>query len=1466
MALQHHADRLTPSPDGAKSPSTHSRSSSMLADAIKEAQRVRRGTGEATAERRKVNTPQQPSRQNSPTREPNPPSSLPDEAPAPQLASTAADRPPVGPRAIGNPVPAEFLRPITYPAPAHTGRPVNLNACRFPRRGRQANMNKIEGTAYEHLLPFDENQNTWLSVDVRAINIPSYTTTLDLWRTFSVFGNIESIDLYETNRLCNARIRFSPPPKEPLDRQDAKGPVTVIVYATGRLPPHRPRLVQEKANFSFTVPSPVRENVTYPETITIKGSQIDFGIMLQPQFMMIREQVKPPVGQTVTIALKLGRRRVLDVQFALAFKADESEQAHTKENCSDKYRLQIPLLELTKVVRVDDYSSSISLIMTLSNPPCFYRQLQDVSPSHNVQTRRWLAWDSWYRQTDVVFDPQDLKNDPISLRKPRAIIDLGRWTTYKLTFDRGFNPESKINMFLSALADYNVQIETVTKLPSAVTRKKLSVWDYIDQSNKPLESSASALSEMANIPPLPFPVRYQLEVCISQGVLNEYNMTKDFVDRLLAMEERQATELLEFIAYKEERIFNPMEIFDMRITKGSHTKAKIPSYCTYSRKATVTPTMVYYTTPNVETSNRVVREFSHMADRFLRVQFTDERNEGSVRASNKPTTDEVFTRIKRTMTNGITIGDRHFEFLAFGNSQFREQGAFFFCPTSSQSTDSIRRWMGNFQHIKVVAKHAARFGQCFSTTRAVTGTKVSVLELEEVIHGKYTFTDGVGKMSPFIAQIVQSDLKLPTDGPPSVIQFRLGGSKGVLAIDPSLRQRQVRIRKSQYKFKAIFNGLEVIRWSHFATAKLNRQLILILSDLGVEDKIFLQKQTDMLERLQRAMHDEQEAVSMMQKNVDPNGMTPVIAGMILSGFMTANDPFILSLLHLWRSWCIKYLKEKAHILIEKSAFLLGCTDETKTLKGHFDKLQTGPLQTLDMKQAALPEIFVQISHPTRQTETVIIEGLCLVGRNPSLHPGDLRVVNAVNVPKLHHLRDVVVFPQTGDRDLPSMCSGGDLDGDEFFVVWDPDLLPKEWNHAPMDYTALAPVEAIDGVTIDAITSFFIQYIKNDSLPIIAHAHMAQADFQPAGSKSQECLMLAQLHSTAVDYVKTGRPATMPRNLAPRRWPHFMEKRGKSPDQIYISRKILGQLYDQVEKIDFIPQYSAVFDERVLSLATPDPEQVQQATEIKVLYDSALRRILAQHSIKTEFEVWSTFVMSHSNTKKDYKFHEEMGELSGGLKDRFRSLCVDAAGGKHHSKIGPFVLAMYTATRNEFEAAKAEHRDKESPDGTVTPDRPMTPDSMPLISFAWLFPEALGKLVDGNFTIRQGPLPVPVPETHSPTTLTKSAPQARTVAEAVTSSGLVQEGNLLGLFEDHSPGSETSQSPASSPTSSSPDFDSLGGGEQMNINLPVPLRPQVSNPPRLCSADVEAPASGAAGPQIVSGEVHPALAALSMLDF
>ncbi|KAL8792591.1 MAG: hypothetical protein Q9195_004814 [Heterodermia aff. obscurata] len=219
----------------------------------------------------------------------------------------------------------------------------------------------------------------------------------------------------------------------------------------------------------------------------------------------------------------------------------------------------------------------------------------------------------------------------------------------------------------------------------------------------------------------------------------------------------------------------------------------------------------------------------------------------------------------------------------------------------------------------------------------------------------------------------------------------------------------------------------------------------------------------------------------------------------------------------------------------------------------------------------------------------------------------------------------------------------------------------------------------------------------------------------------------------------------------------MEKIHKPKEQIYESKKILGQLYNQVERIDFIPSFDKPFDPRVLYAYQLDPNIIQAAATLKFQYDAAMRRIMAQHEIKTEFEVWSTFVLQHSNAMKDYKFHEEIGRLSQALKDEFRAECYRTAGGKESKLIAPFVAAMYHVTNEEVQIALRECHQMVTVGGVDTPLRKMVTSSMPLMSFPWLFPNILGRIANGDFSVTSDD-----PIVHIQGDSQRSAPRHRTL--------------------------------------------------------------------------------------------------------
>lgn len=1084
--------------------------------------------------------------------------------------------------------------------------------------------------------------------------------------------------------------------------------------------------------------------------------------MVADKSMIAMRTLRSPNG--VRMMLNLVRKE-LDIQFSI-----------NMDNEMRKFCFLLPIALLSRIYKVTDSATGQpTLIIPFGSPPQFYMQrkedeyLEDGTQHTSFSKERfWNDWNTWFRATDIINNTikKKLQVSPLMNHKNTAVIDIGksylsflmniqlttsgRWTSYRLTFDATVMTGPKFKDFSDALADHGVVIEDLGEY-TAKEHAASPLWSLLQEEIsgthphlEPMPNSKGSVFDdlFAGQVHLSFPVRYQLEACLSNGYLKEHSITSDFLEKLVAMDPRRAVYILEKVVEKQHIYYDPVEIFSIRV-KGF--VKKVPSYCVFQRSVTITPTMMHVASPIMETSNRIIRKHAADSDRFIRVKFSDEKTQGQLRNMPNGRAEATFDRVRRAMKHGIVVAGRYYEFLAFGNSQFREHGAYFYAPTSSKSADDIRVSLGDFSHIKTVAKFGARLGQCFSTTRAMRDN-VRVMAIPDIIRNDYTFTDGVGKISLFLAQMAAQELGLAHafDDPPSLFQFRLGGCKGVLALDPKITGPEVHIRPSQLKFVAPHNGLEIIRSSSLATPFFNRQIIVVLSYLGVPDSTVIRKQQEMINDYENAMVDEGVALQKLRKHIDMNQTTLTMAGMVLDGFMKAKDPFLMSLLKVWRACTIKNLKEKARIAIDDGAFVLGCVDETATLQGHINDPQSRLDATKHEKLATLPEVFLQVDDTSKKGHYKIIEGVCILARNPSLHPGDLRVVRAVDIPGLHHLKNVVVLPQTGDRDLANMCSGGDLDGDDYMVLWDADLIPDIVNVPPMDFAAEKPIETEDPITASHIADFFITYMKNDSLGQIAHAHLAQADLQADGVNNEKCLSLAELHSKAVDFPKSGLPAEMTRELRPMKWPHFMDKKHLPEHRIYHSEKVLGMLYDQVQLVDFKPQWENPFDKRILGAFEFELEDdlLIKAKEVKVSYDESLRRLMAKHGIRTEFEAWSVFVLLHNHESRDYKFAEEFGRTIGALKSQYREECRLAAGlavegVADGSRLGKFVAAMYTVTAKEMEVALSEcHTKTKTVGGQQVPVRPMEPEHMPLISFPWLFPSELGKIATGGTVTRQ----------------------------------------------------------------------------------------------------------------------------------
>lgn len=362
--------------------------------------------------------------------------------------------------------------------------------------------------------------------------------------------------------------------------------------------------------------------------------------------------------------------------------------------------------------------------------------------------------------------------------------------------------------------------------------------------------------------------------------------------------------------------------------------------------------------------------------------------------------------------------------------------------------------------------------------------------------------------------------------------------------------------------------------------------------------------------------------------LEVNAPTTMLHTMLDSGFHFAHDsrdvrpePFLEVMMLAYRNCRLAQLEEKAHIFVEEAACLQGVLDES----GYLD----------------YGEVYLRLrdsSGPGRKPK--VITGPVVIAKNPCLHPGDIRVLMAMDIPHKGHtleeLENCLVFPRRGPRPHPDECSGSDLDGDTYFVSWNRDLLPPR-TMSPATYQGKMAKE-VEQVSMDDIFKFFVNYMQNDSLGVICNAHMALADLSERQASDPVCLQLAQLQSDAVDYPKTGVPAKLdPKQHKPPSYPDFMKKRDKTQHR---SDKILGRLFRKIHMFQpslprSVQQPKAGGSRRLLidyHREYFDPDLVvaghekfcQSAIHCKLDYDNSLKGVMNRYGLRKEEEAIGGF--------------------------------------------------------------------------------------------------------------------------------------------------------------------------------------------------------------------------------------------------
>ncbi|KAI0102379.1 RdRP-domain-containing protein [Nemania sp. FL0031] len=447
------------------------------------------------------------------------------------------------------------------------------------------------------------------------------------------------------------------------------------------------------------------------------------------------------------------------------------------------------------------------------------------------------------------------------------------------------------------------------------------------------------------------------------------------------------------------------------------------------------------------------------------------------------------------LRTGIEIQGVHYNFYGHSNSQLKSRTCILLAASKDAISTRIESF-GDFSKMKTVAKKAKRIGLLFSSAQVATTIDPKRCEdIPDVEDDSYVFTDGCGLISPRLNQDLSRRLGLSFRDKrysPSVMQIRYLGYKGVVTLDPRMKDPHtlLKFRKSMKKFSGGKDmSFAVVEYSKpYVFGHLNDEVVILLHSLGISADTLLRKQSEHFEFLENATKDPRVAFRFLCYLNNPN-----LAEKVLMESLESTRAEIAKLVNTEKGRMLsKRDTQRCRILVPKSRLLFGVCDAWGVLKEG--------------------ECHVKITTDENGLPQTLKNAHVLVTRNPCLHPGDLQKFKVVYRPELSHLVDCIVFPIRGKRPSADMMSGGDLDGDTFFVCWDEDLMPSKLSD-PALYPGVREPLSFKPISDEDRLQFFSQY-SSVSLGRVKNLYL---DWVKAkGPMAPECQELNRLFSQCVD--------------------------------------------------------------------------------------------------------------------------------------------------------------------------------------------------------------------------------------------------------------------------------------------------------------------------------------------------------------
>ena len=127
--------------------------------------------------------------------------------------------------------------------------------------------------------------------------------------------------------------------------------------------------------------------------------------------------------------------REIVMELELAIPDPQPSGTHPKANKPNRietFRFHIPFRQLEEVHRIQADQERVVLLMSLDQPPRVFRKVEE-DQTHEDNGRYWTQNDAWYRQTDILCDPKSLRSSPLTLKKVKPLIDIGKYDAAEYT-------------------------------------------------------------------------------------------------------------------------------------------------------------------------------------------------------------------------------------------------------------------------------------------------------------------------------------------------------------------------------------------------------------------------------------------------------------------------------------------------------------------------------------------------------------------------------------------------------------------------------------------------------------------------------------------------------------------------------------------------------------------------------------------------------------------------------------------------------------------------------------------------------------------------------------------------------------------------------------------------------------------------------------------------------------------------